>query len=45
MKLGELIEALGGTLANGSPDLELAGVNSTVRAGERELVFAGGLGE
>ncbi len=40
MKLGELIEALGGTLANGSPDLELAGVNSTVRAGERELVFA-----
>ena len=40
MKLGELIEALGGTLAKGSADLELTGVNSTARAGERELVFA-----
>ena len=40
MKLGELIEALGGTLAKGLPELLVEGVNSTERAGEREIVFA-----
>jgi UDP-3-O-[3-hydroxymyristoyl] glucosamine N-acyltransferase len=40
MKLGDLIEALGGTLAKGSAELEVSGVNSTERAGEREIAFA-----
>jgi UDP-3-O-[3-hydroxymyristoyl] glucosamine N-acyltransferase len=38
--LGELIEALGGTLAQGSPDFVVRGVNSSALAGPSELVFA-----
>ena len=42
MKLGELIEALGGALAQGSPEFALDGVNSSALAGSSELVFAEG---
>jgi len=40
MRLGELVELLGGKLALGSPDTPLTGVNSTVQAGREDLVFA-----
>jgi UDP-3-O-[3-hydroxymyristoyl] glucosamine N-acyltransferase len=40
MKLGELVEALGGKLEQGSPDYALEGVNSVEVAGPAELVFA-----
>jgi UDP-3-O-[3-hydroxymyristoyl] glucosamine N-acyltransferase len=40
MKLSELIERLGGTLAQGSPDHRLRGVNSATRAGVSDIVFA-----
>jgi UDP-3-O-[3-hydroxymyristoyl] glucosamine N-acyltransferase len=40
MTLGELIEALGGTLAQGSREYAVNGVNSSVLAGSSELVFA-----
>lgn len=40
MQLGELIERLGGTLAQGSPDHRLRGVNSTAHATPSEIVFA-----
>jgi UDP-3-O-[3-hydroxymyristoyl] glucosamine N-acyltransferase len=42
MTLGELIEALGGTLAQGSPEFAVNGVNSSALAGSSELVFAEG---
>jgi UDP-3-O-[3-hydroxymyristoyl] glucosamine N-acyltransferase len=40
MTLGELVEALGGTLAQGSEEIEIAGVNSSVAADGLDLVFA-----
>ena len=40
MTLGELIEALGGKLVQGSPDLELEGVSSGEQADPDSLVFA-----
>ncbi len=40
MTLGELIEALGGTLAQGSSEMVLSGVSSAQNAGAAELVFA-----
>jgi len=40
MTLGELVEALGGKLVEGSPEQEVAGVNSSALAGVAELVFA-----
>jgi UDP-3-O-[3-hydroxymyristoyl] glucosamine N-acyltransferase len=40
MKLGELIDALGGKLAAGEPDRAVNGVNSVELAGDAELVFA-----
>ena len=40
MTLGELVEKLGGKLAQGSPDREITGVNSTVLATPGELAFA-----
>jgi UDP-3-O-[3-hydroxymyristoyl] glucosamine N-acyltransferase len=40
MKLGELIEALGGELLQGSPEFVARGVNSAVFAGPAEIVFA-----
>lgn len=40
MKLSELMERLGGTLAQGSPDHRLRGVNSAARAGMGDIVFA-----
>lgn len=40
MKLGELIEALGGTLAQGSREFAVRRVNSSSMAGASELVFA-----
>jgi UDP-3-O-[3-hydroxymyristoyl] glucosamine N-acyltransferase len=40
MQLGELIERLGGTLAQGSPDHRLRGVNSAAKAAASEIVFA-----
>ncbi|HWG21993.1 MAG TPA: UDP-3-O-(3-hydroxymyristoyl)glucosamine N-acyltransferase [Terracidiphilus sp.] len=40
MKLSELIERLGGTLTQGSPDHRLQGVNSSALAGSGEIVFA-----
>jgi len=40
MKLNELIERLGGTLAQGSPDHRLRGVNSPARATSGDIVFA-----
>jgi UDP-3-O-[3-hydroxymyristoyl] glucosamine N-acyltransferase len=38
--LGELVELLGGKLAQGSPDTSITGVNSTVEAAPDELAFA-----
>ena len=40
MKLGELVEILGGKLVQGSPEIPLAGVNSSALAGPSELAFA-----
>ena len=40
MTLGELIDKLGGGLAQGSPELEIAGVNSLENPHYTELVFA-----
>jgi UDP-3-O-[3-hydroxymyristoyl] glucosamine N-acyltransferase len=40
MTLGELIEALGGKLAQGSPQHAVEGVNSCAMAGPSDLVFA-----
>ena len=40
MTLGELIEELGGTLAQGNPEMELAGVQSASAADSLDLVFA-----
>src|SRR5450432_3791812 len=40
MTLGELVERLGGKLAQGSADHVIGGVNSTVLAGSGDLVFA-----
>jgi UDP-3-O-[3-hydroxymyristoyl] glucosamine N-acyltransferase len=40
MKLGELIEALGGQLAEGNPELAVEGVNSVDLARAADLVFA-----
>jgi UDP-3-O-[3-hydroxymyristoyl] glucosamine N-acyltransferase len=40
MKLGGLIENLGGKLAQGTPELELDGVSSAMFASPSELVFA-----
>jgi UDP-3-O-[3-hydroxymyristoyl] glucosamine N-acyltransferase len=40
MTIGELIERLGGTLAQGNPDDRLCGVKSTAQAGSTDLVFA-----
>jgi UDP-3-O-[3-hydroxymyristoyl] glucosamine N-acyltransferase len=40
MTLGELVELLGGKLAQGSPDTPITGVNSTVDAASDELAFA-----
>jgi UDP-3-O-[3-hydroxymyristoyl] glucosamine N-acyltransferase len=40
MTLGELIEALGGKLAQGSPQRVVDGINSSALAGGSELVFA-----
>jgi UDP-3-O-[3-hydroxymyristoyl] glucosamine N-acyltransferase len=40
MKLGELVEALGGKLVAGEPERLVEGVNSVEQAGEKELVFA-----
>jgi UDP-3-O-[3-hydroxymyristoyl] glucosamine N-acyltransferase len=38
--LGELIDVLGGTLAQGSPNFVVRGVNSSALAGPSELLFA-----
>jgi UDP-3-O-[3-hydroxymyristoyl] glucosamine N-acyltransferase len=40
MKLGELIDALGGNLVQGSPEFVVGGVNSSALAKPSELVFA-----
>ena len=40
MRLVELVEKLGGTLAHGSADLEVNGVNTAVRARATEISFA-----
>jgi UDP-3-O-[3-hydroxymyristoyl] glucosamine N-acyltransferase len=40
MKLSDLIERLGGTLAQGSPDHRLRGVNSASRAAISDIAFA-----
>ena len=40
MTLGELISALGGTLAQGSPQKDLTGVNARERVSASELLFA-----
>jgi UDP-3-O-[3-hydroxymyristoyl] glucosamine N-acyltransferase len=40
MTLAKLIEVLGGKLAHGSPETNLAGVNSSTLAGPSEIVFA-----
>ena len=40
MRLGELVDLLGGKLVQGSPDTLITGVNSTVQAGPGHLVFA-----
>ena len=40
MTLAQLIEALGGNLVAGSPGFEIAGVNSSPKAGPADLVFA-----
>src|SRR5947209_305903 len=40
MRLSELVERLGGKLAQGSADASITGVNSTVKATPDQLVFA-----
>jgi UDP-3-O-[3-hydroxymyristoyl] glucosamine N-acyltransferase len=40
MTLGELVEALGGTLVQGSPEIILAGVQTSKSANSLDLVFA-----
>ena len=40
MKLGELVEKLGGRLVQGNADLSVAGVNSTMLAAANEVIFA-----
>src|ERR1019366_60156 len=40
MRLGELIERLGGNLAHGKPDQVISGVHSSQRASSADLVFA-----
>jgi UDP-3-O-[3-hydroxymyristoyl] glucosamine N-acyltransferase len=40
MTLAELVEALGGKLAQGSPEFVVMGVNSSALAGPSELIFA-----
>ena len=40
MKIGELIEQLGGNLVQGNPELEITGVNSLENPHYTELVFA-----
>src|SRR5579871_2017976 len=40
MKLGELVDLLGGKLVQGSADTPLTAVRSTVQAGPGHLVFA-----
>lgn len=40
MTIGELIERLGGLLAQGSPDHRIRGVNAPTHAGQSDLVFA-----
>lgn len=40
MTLGELVEALGGTLAQGSAQQRVSGVNSAAKAAASELTFA-----
>jgi UDP-3-O-[3-hydroxymyristoyl] glucosamine N-acyltransferase len=40
MKLGELVEVLGGKLAQGNPEWEVEGVSSSARACSFHLVFA-----
>ena len=40
MKLSDLLERLGGTLAQGSPDHRLRGVSSPARATSADIVFA-----
>ena len=40
MKLGEVVEILGGKLVQGSPAIVLTGVNSSPLAGHSELAFA-----
>lgn len=40
MQLGELIEKLGGTLVQGSPQLQVIGVNSSAQASATDLTFA-----
>jgi UDP-3-O-[3-hydroxymyristoyl] glucosamine N-acyltransferase len=40
MTLDELIDALGGTLAQGSPEFAVQGVNSSVLASSSDLIFA-----
>jgi UDP-3-O-[3-hydroxymyristoyl] glucosamine N-acyltransferase len=40
MRIGELIERLGGTLAGGSQDHRLRGVSSSAHGGREDLVFA-----
>jgi UDP-3-O-[3-hydroxymyristoyl] glucosamine N-acyltransferase len=40
MKLGELVDKLGGKLVRGNADISVAGVNSTLLATPQEIVFA-----
>jgi len=40
MKLGELVDLLGGKLVQGRAETEIGGVNSTVQAGPEDVVFA-----
>jgi UDP-3-O-[3-hydroxymyristoyl] glucosamine N-acyltransferase len=40
MTLGELVEILGGKLVQGSPEIEVAGVDASSSAGSLDLVFA-----
>ena len=40
MTLGELMEALGGKLVQGSPEFAVKGVNSSAKAGAADLIFA-----
>jgi UDP-3-O-[3-hydroxymyristoyl] glucosamine N-acyltransferase len=40
MTLAELVKALGGKLEQGSPEFVVRGVNSSVLAGESDLIFA-----